>query len=222
MSAEIVQASEIVTLIGPVEVSSEVLTESLSLGTHIFAVDGGADQALARGLRPEVVLGDFDSMSESARNELSSARFVHTENQHRTDFDKALSQLAAPLILAIGFTGKRLDHELAVYNALLANAGRAVVVVGAVDICFHLKGPLELQTEPGTRVSLFPMAEVACKSTGLLWPTDHLNFAPWGRVGTSNEAAAESFTLTPSGPGMLVILPRAMLAQVAAALTLSR
>jgi thiamine pyrophosphokinase len=62
----------------------------------------------------------------------------------------------------------------------------------------------------GTRVSLFPMRPVRCRSDGLKWPLDGIDFAPDGMVGTSNEATAP-VQLEAEAPGMLLILPKAHL-----------
>ncbi|MCB1349734.1 MAG: thiamine pyrophosphokinase, partial [Maritimibacter sp.] len=138
--------------------------------------------------------------------------------QDSTDFDKALRTTEAPLILGAGFMGGRLDHELACYNALVRRPEKRCILVGEIDICFHAAGPLRLALEPGCRVSLFPMAAVEVTATGLEWPLDRLALAPWGRVGTSNRAVAADVEIVPSGPGLLVILPRRALRAAMAAL----
>ncbi|MEL7114896.1 MAG: thiamine diphosphokinase [Pseudomonadota bacterium] len=218
MGSRIVQSSEIVTLIGAGPVADDVLHESLTIAPKVIAADGGAKTAMSRGRVPEAVIGDFDSLDSRLRAAIPPDRLHHIADQNTTDFEKALSAIAAPLILAVGFTGQRLDHELAVYNALVRGLGPPVIVLGEEDLCFALTGEVTLALEVGTRISLFPMAEVRCANTGLRWPTDHLTFRPWGRVGTSNEAALPEVTLRPSGTGMLVIMPRDTLTQVIAAL----
>ncbi|MCP3969694.1 MAG: thiamine diphosphokinase [Rhodobacteraceae bacterium] len=218
MTEIIVHSREIVTLLGAAAVPEAVLRESLALGPRLVAADGGAVRALQSGLMPEAVIGDFDSLAPDLAARIPPERRHHVDEQQSTDFDKALRHIAAPLVLAVGFTGQRLDHELAVYNALVRQAPRRAVVIGESDICFHLPGRLELALQPGTRLSLFPLAAMRCASNGLHWPTRGIDFAPWGRIGTSNEAYSDRVLLHPDGPGMLVILPRAQLMPVIAAL----
>ncbi|MEM9970290.1 MAG: thiamine diphosphokinase [Pseudomonadota bacterium] len=219
MAAGIVQSTEIVTLVGGGPLPAGALAAALGLGPRIVAADGGAAAVMAAGHVPDAVIGDFDSLDARVRAAIPPARLHHDPDQETTDFEKALSQITAPLILAVGCTGGRLDHELAAFNALIKHDKGPVLLIGDEDICFALTGPLTLPVGAGTRVSLFPMAEVRCASTGLRWPTDHLTFRPWGRVGTSNAAVDPDITLTPGGPGMLVILPRATLPAVSRALT---
>ncbi|WP_326973077.1 thiamine diphosphokinase [Candidatus Rhodobacter oscarellae] len=206
-------------LVGAGDLPSGLLPESLALADTVVAADGGAAVILAEGRVPDAVIGDFDSLPAALRDDLPPERLIHIAEQDSSDFDKALRTIRAPLVLVVGFTGGRLDHELAVYNALIRHPDRPAIVMGSEDICFLLSAPLTLELPVGTRVSLFPMAELTCEAEGLLWPTEGLTFSPWGRVGTSNQASAPRVALRPSGPGMLVILPRAVLPQAIVALT---
>ena len=208
MNPAIVQSTEIITLLGAAPVSDGVLRESLALAPRLVAADGAARRALDAAQMPEAVIGDMDSLDAATRDRIPADRLHPIADQDSTDFDKALCHIAAPLILAVGFTGQRLDHELAVYNALVRHGERPVIVVGESDICCHVPARIQLDLPPGSRVSLFPMAEVRGRGTGLRWPIDHLTFAPWGRVGTSNAAANGRVTLDMAAPGMLLILPR--------------
>ena len=155
------------------------------------------------------------------RGGLESGRVVGIAEQETTDFGKALRHIDAPLILGAGFMGGRLDHELACYNALVRYPDMRCILMGGEDICFHAPARMALHLAPGTRVSLFPMAELRVSATGLEWPLDNLRLAPWGRVGTSNRAVTGPVEIAPGGPGLLVILPRAALDAAMAALSSS-
>jgi len=218
MEEAIVQSDDIVTLLGAGMVTDAVFTESQRIAPTVVAADGGAIKALDRAVMPDAVIGDFDSLPAKIRKLIPADRLHHVKEQDSTDFDKAVRSINAPLILAIGFTGRRLDHELAVYNSVVRHVHQPVIVIGEVDLCFHVPIEITLTLPIGTRVSLFPMAKLGCDSVGLRWATGHLTFAPWARVGTSNETVLETITLTPSGPGMLAILPLATLSAVTDAL----
>lgn len=198
-----------VTLVGGGAATAGDLSDALALAPDPVAADGGADLALAHGVVPLAVIGDMDSLSDGTRAALAD-RLHPVEEQDSTDFDKALARIDAPAILAVGFSGGRLDHELAALHSLVLRPDRPCLLLGPETLALHLPPSLALALAPATLVSLFPFAAVRCRSTGLRWPTDHLAFAPWSRVGTSNESAGP-VTLTPSGPGMLLILPRATL-----------
>lgn len=215
-SGAIVHSDGPVTLLGGSEVRPDDLDLALGLAPILVAADGGADMALARGLRPEAVVGDMDSLSPAAA-EAFADRLHRVTEQETTDFDKALTRIAAPVIVAVGFAGGRIDHELAALHSLVARADRPCILLGGVTLAFHCPPDLELPLAPGTLVSLFPFSHVWIQSSGLRWRPDDLLFAPDRRVGTSNVAEGD-VALTPSNPGMLVILPRGTLATAMEAL----
>ena len=131
--------------------------------------------------------------------------------QDTTDFDKALRHIAAPFVLAVGFAGGRVDHTLGVFNTLVQRAEVPCFVLSPRDVVFVAPEEMELRLKPGTRLSLFPMGEVAGDSEGLRWPIGGVGFAPDGAVGVSNEVVAPLVRLRFSARRMLVILPRAAL-----------
>ena len=61
-------------------------------------------------------------------------------------------------------------------------------MLGDEDVMFVSPPEIDLPLDAGTRVSLYPMAPVQVRSTGLCWSTDGLSFAPDGQIGTSNQA----------------------------------
>ena len=205
-----------VTLVGGGRLGAGDLGLARRHAPEVVAVDGGAGAVLAAGVIPLVVVGDMDSLPEAAAVAFADRLHLIAE-QETTDFDKALRSVEAPLCLAVGFSGGRFDHELAVLSALLRHPGRACVVVGAESVTFLLPPVLEIGAEVGGVFSLFPLAPVKVESQGLRWATGGIEFRPDGTIGTSNEVTGP-VRLVASGPGMLVILPRGELARVVAAL----
>lgn len=199
------------TFLGGGRACHEDLLLALTLAPHLVAADGAAGTALSFGHMPERVIGDFDSLTDDMRRVIPPDRLCHVPEQDSTDFEKCLTRVEAPMVLAVGFTGARIDHELAVYAALTRLAHRRCIVLGEEDICFIAPPVLSLAVEPGQRVSLFPMRPVRGCSEGLHWPIDGLDFAPDRRIGTSNTADGEEIRLRFDAPGMLMILPRQML-----------
>lgn len=206
-----------VTLLGAGPVSAQIIEEILAYAPKLVAADGGAKAALAAGLAPDAVIGDFDSLTDETRRALPHSRFVEVADQDTTDFEKCLMRISAPLILGIGFTGARIDHELAVYNALVRLRRSPCVILGSDDLVFAAPMTVRLDVAPGTRVSLFPLAPASGRSTGLRWPIDGLELSPDGRVGTSNEATG-AVEMRFDSAGMLVIMPREALEAVIEAL----
>jgi len=208
MNLPIVQSLTAVTLAGGGPFSRRELVLCLKRAPIAVAADGGADRLLRFGCLPEAVIGDFDSVSAEARSRIPTARQHMMAEQLTTDFDKALRSIAAPLVLALGFAGARLDHGLAAMNTLVSRAAQPCILIGPQDIAFAAPPRLSLALAAGEVVSLFPMARVTGQSRGLEWPIGGIDFAPDGMIGTSNRAVARVVELEFDGPGMLVILPR--------------
>ena len=211
------ETSKGVTLLGASPASTADIEESLTRAPVLVAADGGATRAIELGQMPRAVMGDLDSLDGSIRAQLDQRIICEISEQETTDFEKCLDRIAAPFILATGFTGARLDHELAVYNALARRRDRRCVVIGDRDIAFVAPERLEMDVPLGTRVSLFPMSPVEAVSEGLEWPIAGLDLRPDGRVGTSNRATGRVKIDIAAGM-LLVILPKAMLGQALAGL----
>ncbi|KIC28745.1 thiamine diphosphokinase [Leisingera sp. ANG-M6] len=221
MNTKIVDVPEPITLVGGGEVASGDLEAALALAPVLVAADGGAAAALAAGQVPRAVIGDFDSLSDDVRGQLPPDSLHPVAEQDSTDFDKALRMIAAPAVLAVGFLGARVDHQLAAFSTLVQGHDVPVVLVGETEVIFHLTRAVELPAEAGEVISLFPMQEVQGRSEGLEWPIDGLTMSPMGRIGTSNRATGP-VRLEAKGPGLLAIVPRRLLADVLGAVRLDR
>ncbi|MFY0634883.1 MAG: thiamine diphosphokinase [Vannielia sp.] len=206
MAALLIDSPDIITLLGGGEVNEACLDAALIHAPRVVAADGGADAALAHGLRPEAVIGDFDSLSPAARAALAPETLHHVAEQDSTDFEKVLQRVRAPMLLAVGFLGRRLDHQLAALTTLVRHHHQPCLLLGADDIAFAAPPDIALDLPAGTRLSLYPLAEVTGRSEGLEWPIDGLAFAPAGRIGTSNRTTGP-LRLSFDAPGMVVITP---------------
>lgn len=217
MKTPIFQCDDPLTLIGGGACSADDMQMALSMSGQCIAADGGADFALSQGVVPQVVYGDLDSISDDARAQIPNDRILHIPEQDSTDFDKALRHVRAPLVIAIGFLGGQIDHELAALNTVARRCAERIVLLGGEDLVFLCPPQITLPLERGTRVSLFPMGLVTGTSRGLVWPIDDISFAPSRRVGTSNRADGPVH-LKMDASEMLCILPRRFIRQVVSSL----
>lgn len=203
-----------VTLVGGGDFDLPMIEAARRHAPALVAADGGADRLASMRLSPHAVIGDMDSLAEPERWRAGPSRFVHLAEQDSTDFEKCLYATEAPLYLAVGFTGRRVDHMLAVFHALLRYPAKRVVLMGEHEVS-ALARPgerLRLAVSPGARVSIFPLLPVrATHSRGLVWPVEGLEMAPGHRIGTSNEASQPVIELGFDGPGALVMLDRGAL-----------
>jgi thiamine pyrophosphokinase len=222
MNLPIVQSTHGVTLAGGGPFSARDLKLALKRAPVAVAADSGADRLLRHGVSPEAVIGDMDSISARARAEIPLERQYLVAEQVTTDFDKALRLIDAPLVLALGFAGARLDHGLAAFTTLIARAERRCILIGPQDLAFAAPARLDLELAIGEPLSLFPMAQVTGRSEGLEWPIAGISFAPDGMIGTSNRVVSRRVVLEFDQRGMLVILPRRRLDAAIRALLATR
>ena len=205
-----VQSQTGVTLVGGADPRPENIDAALTFAPYLVAADGGANHCLKCGKSPDAVIGDFDSIDPATQSALADSRLIRISEQETTDFEKALSHINAPFVLATGFTTARLDHTLAAFNVLVRQVGPTCLILGEEDVIFSAPKQLVLDIPKGTRVSLFPLSPISGKSEGLEWPIDGLELSPNGQIGTSNRANG-LVKLQFDNPGCLILLPRSQL-----------
>ena len=202
-----VQSKVGVTLVGGGVIHRKDLVDSVALAPILVAADGGANACFREGFVPKTIIGDFDSILPETVTGLTTSVQIKVEEQDSTDFEKCLSRIAAPFVLAVGFTGNRLDHLLAVFSVMARHIGPPVILVDQTNVVFFAQSAVTLDLAVGTPVSLFPFAPVSGRAHGLKWPIDGLELSPVGQISTSNEATGP-VTLELENPGCAVILPR--------------
>lgn len=219
MGETIVNSTYGVTLAGAGSFFPSLLNMALIHAPSIVAADGGVEHVVSLGHEPLATIGDLDSVTTATLQKLPPNRVHRIYDDETTDFDKCLSSIKAPLILAVGFTGARLDHELGAFWTLADHSSQICILIGPEDIAFIAPKELALTLEIGTRVSLFALGEVKGDAKGLRWPITELDFRPGsGRLGISNETSAPEVEFHFSARKMLVFLPNSCLDTVISAL----
>lgn len=174
---------------------SAPLVHELAAGADlVVATDGAADKALAIGVRPDIAIGDLDSISAEARHDLGPARLVEDDDRDRTDLEKAVAWVLAQgceAIDVVGFGGGRADHALANLSVLVLFRGRAALRL--LDDRFEVSlvdGEVRFDAEAGTVVSLIAIGTCEGVTTeNLRWNLQDavLGFSP---LGVHNEVVA--------------------------------
>ena len=139
-----------IILVGASPVALGPFFFSLPQAWPVIAADGGADTLARYGRRPELVIGDMDSLVDLP----SDVPRLHLAGQDDTDFEKCLARIKAPLILGFGFLDGRLDHSLAVMHALASQKDpHAVMLCGTHDAvaCFRSNANLPPRRVTGSR-----------------------------------------------------------------------
>ncbi len=183
----------------------------------VIAADGGLDWSRSLGLRPQIVVGDLDSVSAQALAgaERDGARVVrHPTAKDATDLELALDEALslAPLrILVVASAGGRLDH-LAAALLLLGSEKLAGVEVDAVvgDALVHVvRGERMFRGRPGELVTLLALhgPAVGVTTGGLTYPLDGETLEPGSSRGVSNVLADHQAQISVERGVLLVIRP---------------
>ena len=195
-------------IVGGGFVDPALLRDLAGRGVTLVGADGGGDAIGDAGLVPAAIIGDLDSLRDRDGWERRTS-VIHLPEQVTTDFQKALRSTQAPVTLALGMTGKRLDHTLAALSAVLQYAPqRKILLVDEVDVALAVTGPTWFEAGKGERVSIHPLLPITFeRSTGLYYPMGGLTLAPGALIGTSNEGTGERVEVVPvdDTPWLLIL-----------------
>lgn len=191
--------------------------ERIETPAWIVAADSGLDHAYDLGLEPDLVIGDMDSVSDSA---LDRARAAGTPierfpiDKDATDLELAIQAAAAAgfdKATIIGGTGGRLSHTLA--NALVLAVDRGIRLdwltsharIAAVQVGHTAR----FVADHGITLSLLPIGGPAlCSSQGLRWALDRTELHPGSTRGVSNEIVADAAEVSVHAGRLLAIHER--------------
>jgi thiamine pyrophosphokinase len=189
----------------------------------VLAADGGAHKAELLGLRPDVVVGDLDSLSPASVERLRGQGVEvqqHPRAKEESDTElavrEALRRGARQLVILGGLGGLRLEHSLA--NVLLLTlpelAGCDVTMVDGPSVVRVIGGRgadrLELEGEEGDLVSLLALSErvEGVTTTGLAYPLDDEALLQGPSRGLSNVMQASNASVQTRGGRLAVIHTR--------------
>ena len=140
--------------------SRSLASRIASAADMVIAADGGANIARQLRLRPDVILGDLDSISPATRRFFRTTPFLKISRQDSTDLEKALTyaqQQGIARVTILGSTGRRIDFTFG-NMAVLWNYARRMEITVAGDgwLAKPVVGHLDLRVRKGCVVILIP------------------------------------------------------------------
>jgi len=176
----------------------------------IVAADGGANAALRSGIRPDVIIGDLDSILPETRRKFRDVRLVRVRRQDNTDLEKALDFISAsgPAAVAVaGATGGRIDFtlgNLSVFWKYTRVLGMTFVGDGWRAIPALRRRTVNAPR--GTTVSLLPFGDCGgITLRGLRYSLTDAAMRP-GEIGVSNVVRTSPFSVTVRRGRMLIVI----------------
>lgn len=186
----------------------------LSAADRIICCDGALSSLEKRGIVPDVVIGDLDSVCSRALKRFKGT-VVKDSDQETNDLSKAFVYLLKNYpteteIHILGATGQSEAHTignislLMDYQKMMPHASIDMVsdyctAIAVYDSCSLFVGE-------GRRISIFsPDNSLKIKSTGLRWKTDDVVFDNWWKAAL-NIASDDFISLKFNHPSKAVII----------------
>ncbi|PNT93428.1 thiamine diphosphokinase [Clostridium thermosuccinogenes] len=190
----------------------------LEAAQFIICADGGATHALKFGIKPDVLLGDFDSIPKGDFDCLLEQGVEIVKYPSEKDMTDA--EIAAELamekgydeIVFIGATGTRLDHSLSNIMMLKSLLERGVkgIIVNEHNEVMVIDKHVTLIREENYKVTLLPLTEIVegVSTKGLYYELKDATLKMGSSFGVSNEFSEDAAEVTIKKGLMLVIKAR--------------
>ncbi|HSW96541.1 MAG TPA: thiamine diphosphokinase [Candidatus Saccharimonadales bacterium] len=156
------------------------VSEVVNTADKIIAADCGALSAIASGIVPEAVVGDFDSLDEKTMKDLrgKGAQFITSPNvKDETDteiaIDYAIQHGATEIFLVGGIAGDRFEHAVANLS-LTYNPKVPISIVNGPSKTWVVLGPqtVSITGKENDLLSLLPLSQIVTniQTKGLCYP----------------------------------------------------
>jgi thiamine pyrophosphokinase len=204
-------------IIGAGECNTADLKKHLIIadGDYCIAADGGLDYLIQIGIKPNLVMGDLDSVIDTDKTKAYETRVFPPEKDD-TDMLLAIKEGLARgyrYFEIYGALGGRVDHTFAniqclnflinnnAEGRLIGSNGSFITMIKNSKITFTAS-----QYEPSRKISVFAYGGTACGVTecGLKYTTDNSTIKSDFPIGVSNEFIGEDAYIKVSD-GILMI-----------------
>lgn len=204
-----------------------------SANKTIIALDGAVNKLLPLGIIPHIILGDFDSITETAQKHFGVQKtfaslkdtdnaypgqqettIVPAKNQLLTDLTKAIhfaDQQGATSITLVCATGGRSDHHESATRSLRAEykSTRPIVLhTEQQTLRFAKDETVVLHGERGDNCGILAFPHGFVTSQGLEYEADQFELQLGFSENTCNALSAGSATLIIKGEALLVMPPQ--------------
>ena len=184
---------------------------------YIICADGGTRHALALNLKPDLVIGDMDSIQKNQWQKLQKSGIsveLFSRDKNETDLELAITravEMNPEQIIIVAALGGRLDQTLGNIT-LLANPQLSAFDIrldDGMEEIFLCRDQVQVHGRSGDIVSLIPWQGDASGVTtkDLKWRLDQETLYPDRTRGISNEMTGDTASIS-IGSGLLLIVHR--------------
>ncbi len=184
----------------------------------IIGVDGGARHLKQLGLKPDILLGDFDSIDNK---DLEGYRISGTEimkfpvEKDMTDAELAIETAIGrghKTIIMLGVLGSRMDHSLAnifLLKRILDKGSKGIIANEKNEITL-INDKMEIRREEGLKITLLPLSTkvTGVNLKGFYYPLVNATLETGSTWGVSNEITGDTGEIKIKDGLLLVIKAR--------------
>ena len=190
---------------------------------YIIAADGGYAALTSRGITPDLVVGDFDSLPPELSKSLSGHPNVIRTPEEKDDTDMMLAvrlglERGYKTFIINGGLGGRLDQTLAniqILTYIAERNARGILTGRDVQVTAIRDGEIRFPQDmpKGSVISVFSAAGKAegVSLTGLKYPLDNAVITSSYPIGVSNEFIGEPAKVSVENGILIIMYPMRLL-----------
>lgn len=206
------EKQEPAVLVANGQIDFEVLGDLLEWSPVVVALDGAADRLHQKGIKLDVILGDFDSIEdvEYLAQAQHPVKVVHAPDQNKTDLEKGLDYLIEnghEAVHIVGMSGLRMDHTLNNFSSIAKYIDQ--IVIQAVDThsrIYPVKSGFSKWFPKDRALSLMPMPEaIGVSASNLVWAVENLTLRLGTQTGSSNRVKEDGMVEITFESGVLLL-----------------
>ncbi|MBN2571192.1 MAG: thiamine diphosphokinase [Ignavibacteriales bacterium] len=172
---------------------------------YLICADGGANVLFTYKIRPDVIIGDFDSiLPDVLKYYKETVKIIEIKNHNNTDVEKALDYAinkGFEEAILLGGAGDRLDHTICNFSIILKYFKKInVLLLHDESILIPITGKNIFKATNNEIFSIYGFdKKTKIKSKGLKYPLDNIAVTFGEKESTSNVAIDEVVEMTVKG-----------------------
>lgn len=179
----------------------DTFLETVKLSDFIVCADGGARHLYNLGIKPDILIGDFDSIDADLLEEYKKTGveiIKYPVQKDLTDMELAIECAAgrgASRIFIMGAFGTRIDHTLSNLHLLhrILDSGLEAALIDENNTVYLIKDKIKIKRKENYKLSLIPATLIVegIYTGGLAYPLADASMRMGTTIGISNEFTSD-------------------------------
>jgi len=166
----------------------------------VVCADGGANHAQTLGIKPDIIIGDFDSITPSTKIFFQNILQLHLDDQNTTDLEKAIEHCLDRKITSIdvvGALGSRIDHTTGSLGCFKKYGEKIHIrMIDSKGELILIRKEVHLEMREGEKLSLIPLDRCTGVTTrNLKYALNNDTLELGVHEGISNEATFQQVSI---------------------------